>query len=257
MEYGIIGTSVTLLIIAGFTVMGGRLNNIFVDLKDDMADRITNASQAKAAVISTQDALAANQHQEQYFPGAKVCYANGMCLDMAAVNHQGTVESTGANGARDTIHEQANLLTQIAEQLASDPNADPTLLDLVTRLSLAGHGIGNGLDQSINSFTDPAGFFGAYDAFWRSVVPYTDLKNQLSSYLTEHPGALPPEMQKAIDGATNATFSKAGLLIGAEGPNYDNWDAMISNPVTAGGAPIHQDSNTICQNGGNQQVCVQ
>lgn len=257
-EYGLIGSSITLFIIAGFTIMGGQLNNILSDLKDDMADRITASTEAKAALVTAQNTATDNQHQAQYFPGAKVCYANGMCLDMAAVNHQSTVESTGANGARDTIHEQADLLSQVAEQIAADPNADPALLDLVTRLALAGHDIGNDLDQSIGTFTDPVAFYGTYDTFWRSLLPYTDLKNQLSSYLSEHPAALPAEMQKAIDGATSATFSKAGLLIGAEGPNYDSWNTMISDPVTAGGAPVevHGNANTVCRNGGNRGICI-
>lgn len=255
-EYGMIGSTITVLSIAAFLTMGGRLNDIFANLKGDMAYHISLVGQAKAATVSPTSAPADAQHQQAYFPGAKVCYSNGICLNMDALSHQSTVAATtGANGSQELIKEQADLVQSIADQLANDPNADPTLIDLVTRLALAGHTIGNNLDQSVATLNDPAAFFNTYDAFWRSVMPYNDLKDQLNSYLAANPAALSPDMQQAIQGAVDATNAKAGTLVGAEGPNYDGWNAIDPN-ANAGGT-INDDANTTCQNGGDTSVCVQ
>lgn len=253
-EYAAIGCTVVIMSIAAFLILGGNLNEHMQGLRDDMAAHILVANQAKAATITDTSAVD-GVHQETYFPGARICYSGSICLDMAAVNAQGSVQSTGANGARIGIVMQAGLLGDIAQQMANDPNADQTLVDLVTRLANAGHHVGDSLDQAIAGLSGSGDFYSTYDAFWRSVMPVTDLKNQLDSYVQAHPEAMTPEMKSIVDNATGAISGKAGLLVGAEGPTYENWDTMINAPTPAS-AGVHEDSNVICNQGGKLTVCL-
>ncbi len=250
-EYAVIGCTVMVMSIAAFLVLGGNLNEHMQNLRDDMATRILAANQAKAATIKGTTGAEAMP----YIPGAKVCYSGNICLDMAAINAQNDVQSTGANGARMGIVQQAGLLDDIARQLANDPNADQTLVDLVTRLSNAGHTVGDDLDQSIATINNYSDFYNAYDSFWRSIMPVGDLKSQLDSYVQTHPQSLTPEMKGIIDKATQSISDNMGLLVGANGPNYDSWDAMINapTPVPAG---VHENSNKICRQGGKLSACI-
>jgi hypothetical protein len=254
-EYAMIGSTIALVSIAAFTVFGGNFKTYIQDLKADMSKRILASNQANAAMI-TDTSQAEAEHQQTYFPGAKVCYSNGWCLDMSSLSQQKTVESTGANGARLGIMTQANLLQQIAEQAAKDPNADPAIVDLVTQLANAGHHIGDSLDTAILDYSTGGAFLSSYDTFWKSALPFGDIKNQLDAYVAAHPESLTPEMQAAIAGATGTISGKMGTLVGANSASFENWDALINAPTEVP-AGIHIDSNTICQNGGKLTACTQ
>jgi len=250
-EYVVIGCGVVLVVIATAYVLGGNLKTIISDLRDDMSSRISAANHPPIVVASGAAAQAATV--TNYPPGSTVCYASNWCLQVGSAQAQAqtsTVQSTGANGTQQVLHNDADMLAQIAEQTANDPNADPTLKDLVTRLANAGHTIAGNLDSASDSYQGKGGdYFSTYDAFWRSQMPYDALKKETLDYLQAHPDALPPQVQATLHGAADSINDKLATLIGGDGPKYDAWQGMVQ--------PINQDSNTICANGGSGPDCTQ
>jgi Flp pilus assembly pilin Flp len=245
-EYVLIAGTVLLAVIATAFVIGNNLKTIFADLREDMKSRVIAASTPPKTGSNAPAAF----DPSKYPPGATICYSNQWCMNVDVLNNKTTVESTGANGAQQAVHDDANMLKNIAEQLANDPNADPTLLDLVTRLANAGHTIANNLDKAADTY-GTGQYFYTYDAFWRSQMPYDDLKAQTLAYLQENPQALPPAVQQALTGAADDINARLALLINSDGPNHQNWDIMRASVD-----PTHQDSNTICNNGGDTGQCI-
>jgi hypothetical protein len=244
-EYIVIGCGVCLVVIATTRVLGGNLNNIMSDLRTDLSNHIG------AAAHPVLKASAGPPSVVNYPPGSTVCYANNLCLQASALQDQGNaVQSTGANGSQQVLHEQSDLMSSIADQMANDPNADPTLKDLITRLANAGHTIADNLDSAVDSYNGKGGdYFSTYDAFWRSQMPYDALKKQTLDYLQAHPDALSPQVQTALHGAADSINARLAMLIDSTGPKYDAWQNMVQ--------PIHQDSNNICANGGSGPSCTQ
>ena len=214
--------------------LGDGLNNVMQRLKGDMSVRASGPQQSPQG---PQVAPTTYPHQI----GQTICYSAVYCLNNKVIQSQSNVQVSGANGARQVIHDQGTLLTDIAAKAKGDPNADPALLDLLSQLAAAAKTIGTNLEHSISSInTDYNQFYWDYDAFWRSEGPYDQLHIQLFAYLEQHPTALPPGVQTALHGATQSINAEMALLMKNDGPNYSNWDGMINSP-----ANIYQNASSI------------
>jgi hypothetical protein len=250
-EYVVIGCGVCLVALAGAHMLGGNLNDILSGLRDDLSQHVAAAAAHSAVVTSGNGGSnQAGSSVAGYPNGSTVCYANNQwCLQASAIQDQAMVQATGANGSQEVLHEQADLIAAIAQQMGSDPNSDPTLRDLITQLANAGHTVADNLDKATDSYQGMGGDYAAdYDAFWRSQMPFDDLKKQTLTYLQDHPDTLPQPVQTVLHGAADSINAKLALLISGNGPNYASWQEMVT--------PIHEDSNTICGQGGSASQCT-
>jgi hypothetical protein len=188
-------------------------------------------------------------------PGQQqVCFQSGTCVNIPVVDS--TTLTAGANGGQLT-HQFADVLSQIALQLQADPNADPQVSTLVTRIANAGHTMGNTEASFIQSYECCAStnytsnLSGLSDSIEHTQADFNLNHQLLSDYLSSNPNSLPPELQSMIAlevGQINQLavngFLDASVISGALPPN--------SQAVTL----THQDSNTICNSGGDTSVCV-
>lgn len=254
LEYALIGSLLLTGTIPFLLSIGQDFQGHLANMRNDMRQKILVAQQAQITMPET-IAPGQTEHQQTYFPGSQTCFANRWCLGVDAVESStGNTATTGANGSQGIIRDQASFLEDIAAQAANDPNADPALVDILTQLANAGHGVGSNLENTLNNYN--TGSFGdAYNTYWQSTVPFIGKTADLASYLAANPGALPPEVQSIVNGAVDRINSNMGKFIGAEGPSMDQWAAEVGNAGTAG--DIHDDSNTVCSNGGDTQSCVQ
>ncbi len=225
-EYGFMLLIVLVLVLSPTLNLGKGLNDLMSRLKGDMRAQVS----ASQAIRPQGPATSKVTYPRQM--GSTICYSVAYCLNNKIIQSQANVQVSGANGARQYIHDQSKLLADIAAAAQQDPSTDPVLLDLLSRLAAAANTIGVNLEKSIGTLNGGAGsFYWDYDAFWRSQGPYDALRDQLSAYLAQNPTALPAGVQTAVNGATLSINTELSLLINHFGPTYPNWDSMINNPV--------------------------
>jgi len=215
----------------------------------------------------------------------RVCLENGWCANIPVVKEQTLTDTTGSLGVKLT-YQFADVLSQIAEQVAAMPDADPGLVNLITVLANHGHTLGDkeaavhGLCQPGQQCADPAAagnpdsgmqvnddsststnstqVRSALQAIATQAGRFSAANDAVQSYLATHPNAIPPEMQSLlkfeateilnIGNAYDPRELKTALSNGAADVN---WNYAYNPQIT------HQSANTICQNGGNQSKCIQ
>lgn len=269
-EYGFIGSLVLLASLGALLMMGGNLDALLQNLKQDLTFNI-NAAGSSAANSNAPNGVQIADGPGQIIPppGAgetRICSESGWCINVPDTEGIHLTGTSGALGGELT-QSMANVIQQIAQQLAQDPNTDPALLDLVTQLANNGHTIG---DEEIRLATNcPAGSYcGSYeyiDVVAHNTIPiaeatatFNNTYQALQSYLAANPGALPMEMQNVI----SFEVSEINSISGSFSNHYDtNWNQIdgniyLFNPPN-GGELTHQSANNICGSGGNTSQCIQ
>lgn len=150
------------------------------------------------------------------------------------------VDTNGGNGAK-RIHQFADVLTQLAGQIAAE-TGDDTLAQLVGTLANKGHALGT-FQQGIVDAGNLAG--ASSPAILRQ--NQTDLStayNAVADYLAKHPGLVSP----AVGEVMNTETQQIQRLSGAMTVNAGRTSGVATFGTTS---LIHQSANTICDQGGN------
>jgi hypothetical protein len=87
---------------------------------------------------------------------------------------------------------------------------------------------------------------------------FQSASKSLEQYLAAHPNALSASQLGAIHAAMSDIVGMLNTVTDSTKPStdaaalkQDGWNALAAQPEA-----VHQDSNTICANGGNQATCV-
>lgn len=318
-EYVLIGSLVVLLSIGGLSLIGNNVSGIFGGLegamhrqkpdtmqaaglpKGNQANVLSQNGQTGAAgqVGASGNTAAGNYPTVRSVNGnvlQNVCLnQGGFCVNIPLVTADGRMTSTsGALGGQLT-HDFASVFDQIAAQLAQMGNADPKLVDLITKLANSGHGIADnqegllaacqpgmqcgstyevsakkverGKASATSSETPATSYLSGISSNTQS---FQSLFDELEGFLSDNPEALPESVQSLIDMEAQQILSIATAY---PSPTTDDVAVTTGSTKTKRkllttdntttwelvGDPVivRQDSNTICQSGGYTGVCIQ
>ena len=203
----------------------------------------------------------------------RVCLASGMCVNVPRVENGPPTDTTGSNGGQLTSS-FANVLDQVAEQLKQDPNTDPKILDIVTRLASQGHAVAaaeigsdiavaENCPNSICTLDKLTAVTNARAGVDTTTNAFSSLQAELYNYLSMNPGALPPAFQNVINQSGNNIVSAATpfrdtMFSGVyEGGTFLGYGVISGEEAMKAITLTKMDSNTICGSGGDTSVCVQ
>jgi Flp pilus assembly pilin Flp len=203
-EYGMVIGLVAAVGIAAVALLGGSLQDGLANINGGNATPSTLAiTDAPPGGVSSPGGTSGlstlipppGTGQEQ------ICFQSGYCANIPVID--GTTVTTGANGGQMT-HQFADVLSQIALQLQADPNADPNLVNMITRVANAGHTIGDIEAFFIHSYeccgtTNYTTNLSSLSSSITSTQTFFNSEYQeLSHYLSTNPNVLPPELQSVI-----------------------------------------------------------
>jgi Flp pilus assembly pilin Flp len=265
-EYGLTLSLVAVVSLGGLVLLGdnlatllssltqlvtGQSVNVVATANTPTSAPVSNAPSPALAVSAASPALVSPAPVENSSnpitknAEGKTCYGNGWCIDTSQLPSSGgkTTIAAGSNGTTLMLS-YADILMQIAAEAAADPNADPSVVGLITALANQGHTIADNTEkksQSIqNQVTQMTGSLGQQSEF-------DGAKSKLDAYLSAHPAALPSDLKAVIDNSS-AYISK----------NSNGIQTTVTTAfgMALGGTTVRKESNTICSSGGNTTECV-
>jgi hypothetical protein len=165
-------------------------------------------------------------------------------------------DTTGGRGGEMT-REFANMIKQIAEQMALDPNADPGLLHALTDMADKGHEMaGTELEyaRTVSGTPTPDDMVmisskinSARDFFRGEML-------ELDAYLQENPGKMPPELLSVVKFA----HQSATTISESYNANYLDIGNMTPAEWAVGNVVLtDHHANTICGSGGDTTKCIE
>jgi Flp pilus assembly pilin Flp len=252
LEYGLIGISVVVVTIAGFTILGGSLKDLLGDVKTDASKKIaapTAAIQKQQQALDDFKAKMAATSALASSGSDQICSAS-WCISAPGLTGT-TVQTAGGNGSQmvNLTNSAANIFAQMAVILAQE-GADPSLITLLTNMANQGHDMANAQNGLWVGESDYAGMAADINSMRSGVTNFNNMAAQLNASLS----LLPADTRGILLDATN--------VIIALGDSYNfsgtgNGDEVSWGWSSANIQMLHSNSNTICTNGGDTAVCVQ
>jgi hypothetical protein len=233
-EYSLSIALVALVAMVGLTILSNSINQGIKGITNKfkinpppsvvaLSAKPANASMSLPVSVLDQSAIV----------NARPCDTDGNCSSHV----------TGVNGIENT-QAQSDVISSILNQLSNDPNADPGLVDLITKLANSGHKIADYETQGLINAAMGVNLEGA---------TYQSLYTQLISYLASHPNVLSASMSPQLTKAADWISTHVSELSVSSNKNYVS--AWADN-VMGSSANTTQQSNTVCQNGGDTKECV-
>lgn len=217
----------------------------------------------------------------------QVCFSNGYCVNLPSKLTSNT-EVVGNNGQYTLAF--SKVLKQLADQLKHDPNADPYLKQLISKLAKQGHALGsaeqivdkNGKvkkalkkDDTVTVY-DPnskkdvkqakadkkdgintiasASLENALDDISKKGQAFDKTYSEFLNYMDKNPNAWPPELNKVVNLQGDEIVNIWGNYTSGQEDIGDSGTSFVDD-YYEGGDITHQDSNTICETGGSG--CIQ
>lgn len=181
----------------------------------------------------------------------QLCTSGSWCVNVPDTKTVDAAFTAGALGASQLSHAMAATFKQIADQLKATPGADSSLVDMITRMSNLGHGIGDmqaGLKSSTSNYNT---IVNAQDGMASNMANMKSLQKNLNDYLAKNPGALPPEMKNVI----NYEVGQIGALVNcfsfSDTGSRAEWEYNPNRSTVT-----HQSANNICSSGGDSSKCM-
>lgn len=192
---------------------------------------------------------------------------NSNPLQLNTSSTSGT-NSTSVDGL-GMVKENAQTLKSLAQELQADPNTDPGLRDLVTRLANTGHEASNYMaggikvyEMSLDDFRNGAKLTLTSSSIRNTITSGAEFNSQsqaLAAYLQKNPNALSQAQQQTIQAASseiNGVLGQLGDPTATDGNKMvdaytQNWVQMAENAQS-----VRNDANTICRTGGRTHQCV-
>jgi Flp pilus assembly pilin Flp len=280
-EYGLVLSLVAVVCIGGLTLFGGQVTNVLANLGASVAPHPVKAPDIEIAQVpasaSPVSAVPASVAPVSSVPVTavtrtpppkgmdQVCFQSGSCLNVPIVPAKTSITNVSASNGIKLTGQFADTLMQIANQLAADPNADPTLRDMITKLANNGHSIADNEGSMINAcppgsecINNISAFNSAHMATYSAGNTFNSQYTAVMDYLQTNPSALPPEMQNMVTLESQQIQNIASAYIAA--PTKQSSDVAGSAPSANWSVKdtqlTEQSANTICNNGGETTQCV-
>lgn len=294
-EYSLISALVLAVSVSGLVLVGNNTNVLFSNLLKEVQGHSvavakaesTGMPSAQQASVAKQDATTSSEvSSETEKPSATgstqadmatVCF-DKQCLQVPEIKSGTVATVNGALGGELTAS-FADVIQQIADAIQQDPNADPSLVNLITALAKQGHGIagtqrdlmakcptqacmgqlkeatllGMATNQEASDVDTLVGNVGKANTTFKATL--TTLQN----YLLKNPSSLPLHYSNLITQESNQIITIAGSIqLNQEAIP----DGIFTNTQTKGwdtndaAVLTEQSANTICQSGGDTSRCV-
>lgn len=131
------------LLMVGGQAKKGILDVIFGNVQESV--RVSKAQSMLAPVYVVDE----SRYKQNKLLTESVCVNEKVCIDVPILSSQTITETSGGQGGQLT-YELSMSLRQIAEQLANDPNVDPSFIAQISELANLGHMLSEGQMDAIN-----------------------------------------------------------------------------------------------------------
>lgn len=253
-EYGLIAVLVAIAGISALTMFGSSISGMlqglqgsFAGIKTEAATTFREGSQpGEISATLPPGGSPATGQPDQSVP---VNTPQGPVVGTSPapdVSSPAPAPSTaGALGASEKILADVEVLEQLKQKLSLDPNTDPALLDLITKLAIAGHTLGDSVSSCSGMNCMMSGVPDKHMGFM-------DVHMLVMDYFGSHWGSVPMSVQQTINGAVDRINGNVSSVTGM-GPG-----SIMGDGSTGGGSSgqIHDDANLICNNGGDTSQCT-
>lgn len=265
-DYALVLGVVTLVATAGLTSMGGEINDFFTRINTSLSGLFAeapshNPSPEDKGTPTTRTsnmipawASAALAMLPPAPPGTQPVCFDHTCINLPVVDDTNdTVDTVGGNGV-EKIHAFSDALAQLAQQLAQDPNSDPTLTQLISDVANRGHGIGDAQKVTLGAGRGVFIQTGTYSYAWinNTYAPeplspskrdFRTALDNLNRYLSDYPNSLGETAQSVVQSNSSNILNFADSA-----STFDNGVSFQINPNP--GKLVHQSANNICDQGG-------
>lgn len=271
-EYSFIGAVVLAASIGAVYLLGGGLDSTMAALKDDLGLNVRSSQQAQYGALPENlwDVASTLPSPE---PGQQqVCFETGMCFNMPIITG-GQSSTSGGLGSEET-EALSILLQQVADRL-QESGADPDLVAKITDLANEGHSLSSYMKQTANEYYNSTNYLLQYPDFdpntdfmfqWGFSVNMSNNKSLMGTGTAEFNEAWQAVQDAFAQSPNDPALQTAKLIIDAQAREILNISASIPLDITVeqiiANPNIHiaaevtrQDSNTICQTGGNLGAC--
>jgi hypothetical protein len=264
LEYSLIGVSVLLVCIAGFTLASDSINEWLSGVKGDMDTQVANTATQKASIIqakAAEDLAQANAAKGNFLNintqalTASPSNPDSLCSGGWCINAPGltgnSVYTAGSNGNQmvQLTNSAAGIYAQLAQILAAQ-GADAGIISLLTNMANQGHALGDAQSQFLAG-GDYGNMKTGMTNYQSGLSSFQQMNQQLLSLLPQ----LPADTRGILQDASNVIIgigSSYTLNLGTGGTSEIGWSFSSSNIQLT-----HTNSNTICTNGGDGSSCVQ
>jgi Flp pilus assembly pilin Flp len=251
-EYGMLAGLLIMVAVGGLSLLKG---SIFDLLKTPTNSQTTSKiNDYMAATIGGSTGNGGTNSNGATSPGTTT---PSLSWVLGASNASGT-NVTSADGTKEIVDNNVQALGQLVNTMAADPNSDPTVMDLLTKLANSGHSTADKLSTAAVDYQNQdQAYFSSYKDFYMQEADFATQYTALNNYLADNADALSPEQKSTVTAAAAAIEKQMRRLIGANSANTANWSAMLPLTVQSTTSSVHTNSNTVCRNGGRVSSCVQ
>jgi hypothetical protein len=252
-EYGIIGITLVTVCAAGFLLTGKNLDLVFGHLKDDTQKSIdvakTAEQKAKDAAATFKSNLAATALQTSASGSGTLC-SSEWCISAPGLTGN-YVETSGSNGSSmiNLTNSAAGIFAQMAAILQAQ-GADASLINLLTNLANQGHDLANYQNGLFNGAGDYGTMSSNINGMRDGLSSFKSMSSQLDSLMSQ----VPADARGILMDASNVIIAigDSYSLSGTGNGDEVGWGWHSINVQLT-----HTNSNTICSNGGDTDVCIQ
>ena len=265
-EYAMLFGLMGILAFAGLNVLGSSIFDLFGTVTEKSTGNGMNTY--LNSVFSTQQPTGKSASVLNGTQTGSNIAVTGMGNSLLNKYSASSTNVTSVDGV-GKVQQSTTTLTKLAMQLQADPNHDPQVLALVTQLANTGHSAASSLAVGLipyqQSIQAGKGNQTLEDTEINQTVTdtinFNKTSQQLADYLKTNPQALSPEMMSAIQAASSDAMGILGSVVNVNGTtpgilgdqiNQAGWQTLATQSLQ-----VHTDSNTICQNGGDRNSCVQ
>jgi hypothetical protein len=181
-----------------------------------------------------------------------VCTNNKICFSLPDSVTQSDV-TMGANGVKQA-GKSADLLDQLAQALKQDPNADPSLVDLITQLANQGHALA---DAQSDIYCSTPGYCSTSGNRTKGISNLQSGLSNFKSQLNQIDQKLNTTTAGMNSTLLNVIAQESGTIIGISNNFKISGSSWSYSAAGFGIAQTDVSSNHICGSGGDTGSCVQ
>jgi hypothetical protein len=283
-EYVLISTSVLSICLVALFGFGHHFQAWLMDLSSNLEQQTQKTPIGQVEVAQApqnlKDNIAQNKESETgNLGGLRVSSSdpNVVCGQDFCVSAPGltgaAVSTAGSNGNINITESAADIYTQLA-QIMKAKGADENTVGLLTRLANQGHSIANLQNQLLQNRSVQRNYLSGNsksaslklsdhyqnmsmesDSMEQALANFKQLSAQMNSSLDNYPAEARPLLTKAaqvvVQSGSGYYFWKDTKRTGQPIVRF----RIDGNKVGGKVALIHANSNTICDNGGDQSKC--
>lgn len=247
-EYGFIAALILVVSIGALIFIGQAFNKSVQVIKKDMQSTSESAEEANKPSPPPDVASGSSDGKGGSVSG-KACSGTNVCMSLPPVVSKAAV-TTGANGTSVTA-DAAKGISKLLQILKSDPNADPSLVALITKLANQGHALAQAQRDIYYSGRNVSRMKSGMSNLQNGLKNFDSLLTQINNQLKKNSSGMTPSMLTVLD-------RESGTIIGvSENFKLDmpglSWQYQGSafNPNKT-----NLSSNKVCNNGGKPPECI-